>query len=50
MPAKSARQFRLMQAVAHGNAKGIGGLTKNMAKEFVKKTSKRKRSLFSRGK
>jgi hypothetical protein len=35
MPAKSKRQFRLMQAAAHGKAKGKG-LSKGEAAEFVK--------------
>jgi hypothetical protein len=36
-----------MQAVAHG-AKGIGGLSKEVAKEFIKKTPKKKRNMFSK--
>ena len=35
MPAKSKRQFRMMQAVAHGSAK-VGGLSKGEAAEYVK--------------
>lgn len=35
MPAKSKKQFRLMQAVAHGDAK-VGGLSKKEAAEYVK--------------
>ena len=49
MPAKSAKQYRFMQAVAHGKSKGVGGLTKDVAKEFIKKTPKKKRSIFARG-
>jgi len=35
MPAKSKKQFRLMQAAAHGKAK-VKGLSKGEAAEFVK--------------
>jgi hypothetical protein len=38
-----------MQAAAHSN-RGIGGLSKEVAKKFIRKTKKRKRSMFSRGK
>ena len=52
MPAKSGKQFRLMLAVLHGSPhnKGIGGISKSTAREFIKKTPKRKRSMFSKGK
>jgi len=37
MPAKSKKQFRFMQAVAHGQAKTkVKGLSKGEAAEFVK--------------
>lgn len=52
MPVKSSKQYRLFQAIAHGSKlrkKGIGGLTPEKAKEFIHKTPKRKRSMFSRG-
>lgn len=49
MPAKSAKQYRLMAAAAHSK-KGIGGIDKDVAKEFVRKTPKKKRSMFSKGK
>lgn len=40
MPAKSKKQLNFFRAVAAGNAKGISGLSKEKAKEFVKKTPK----------
>jgi len=49
MPAKSAKQYRFMQAIAHGAKSNTGiGPSKEVAKEFVSKTSKEKRSLFSK--
>lgn len=45
MPAKSAKQYRLMQAAAHGNLTGPGP-SKEVAKEFIDKTPAKKRSLF----
>ncbi len=36
MPAKSKAQFRMMQAMAHGSMKPVGGMTKGKAAEFVK--------------
>ena len=39
-----------MNAIIRGKAKGISGLDKNIAKKFIKKTPKKKRSLFARGK
>lgn len=50
MPAKSARQYGLMQAIAHG-AKGLGGPSKpskEVAKEFIEKTPSKKRSKFAK--
>lgn len=51
MPAKSAKQYRFMQAMAHGekSKKGIGP-SEAVAKEFVDKTPKTKRSLFMKKK
>jgi len=45
--AKSGKQYRMMQAIAHGtsNMKSIGP-SKAVAKEFIAKTPKKKRSLF----
>lgn len=48
MPVKSAAQFRLMQAAAHGDA--IGGPSEAVAKEFLAKTSKKKKSIFAKKK
>lgn len=47
MPAKSAKQFGLMQAAAHGNLKGAGP-PPEVAKEFIHKTPKKKRKSFSK--
>lgn len=47
MPAKSAKQFRFMAMIAHGGKSNTGvGPSKEVAEEFVKKTPKKKRSLF----
>ncbi len=47
MPAKSAPQYRLMQAVLHGASDKV---PKAVAKEFVDKTPVSKRKQFSKGK
>lgn len=49
MPAKSAKQYRLMQMIAHGGSprKGIGP-SEAVAKEFVSKTSAKKRKEWSK--
>ena len=49
MPAKSAKQYRFMQAVAHG-ANIDTGPSKKVAEEFIHKTSKEKRKEFSKKK
>lgn len=48
MPAKSAKHYKFMAAIAHGARpkEGKTGPSQEVAKEFVKKTSKKKRSLF----
>ena len=48
MPAKSPRQYRLMQAIAHGGTprKGIGP-SKEVAEEFVRKTPAAKRKQWA---
>ena len=47
MPVKSAAQYKLMQAVAHETKSNKGvGPSEDVAKEFIKKTPKKKRSLF----
>lgn len=50
MPAKSGRQYRMMAAIASGKKKGIGGLSPEKAREFMRKTPKKKRSMFAKGK
>lgn len=45
MPVKSAKQFRLMQAAAHGKVKG---LEPGVAKEFLAKTPHKKKSAFAK--
>ena len=51
MPAKSEKQYKFMQAIAHGKGgKNPIGPSKDVAKEFIHKTPKKKRSLFSKGK
>lgn len=48
MPAKSAKQYKFMAALAHGGkskSKGIGP-SPEVAEEMVEKTPKAKRSLF----
>lgn len=47
MPAKSSKQYGLMQAAAHGNLKGAGP-SPEVAREFISKTSKKKRSAFAK--
>lgn len=51
MPAKSAKQYKFMQMMAHNpgkkNTKGVGP-SPEVAEEFIKKTSPEKRKLFSR--
>lgn len=51
MPAKSAKQFRFMEMIAHGGKpnKGVGPSQK-VAKEFVDKTPMKKRSMFMKKK
>jgi hypothetical protein len=44
MPVKSGKQFRLMQAAAHGKVKG---LDPSVAKEFLDKTPHKKKSAFA---
>lgn len=47
MPAKSGKQYRFMQAAAHGNLRGAGP-SEEVAKEFIRKTPKKKRSIFAK--
>jgi len=51
MPAKSAKQYKFMQMIAHGgksNKKGMGP-SPEVAKEFISKTPKDKRHQFAKG-
>lgn len=57
MPAKSARQYKFMQMIAHGGTPSKGSsskknklksLTPEVAREFVMKTPPAKRKLFSK--
>jgi hypothetical protein len=48
MPVKSAKQFRFMQAAAHGGLKGMGGPSEEVAKEFLSKTPHSKKSAFAK--
>lgn len=47
MPAKSAKQYGLMQAAAHGNLRGTGGPSEGVAREFIKKTPSDVKSKFA---
>lgn len=47
MPAKSPKQYGLMQAAAHGRLKGLGGPSPSVAKEFIDKTPSKKRKSFA---
>ena len=49
MPIKSPAQFRLMQAAAHGGLRGAGP-SKAVAEEFIRKTPKKKKSMFAKDK
>ena len=48
MPAKSKAQYGLMQAIAHGNAKGLGGPSRAVAREVIDKTPSKKRKAFAK--
>jgi hypothetical protein len=51
MPAKSAKQYRFMQMMAHNPEKKRGdskGPSPKVAREFIEKTSARKRKEFSK--
>jgi hypothetical protein len=49
MPAESGKQYRFMQAVAHGMStkKGLGP-SEAVAREFIKKTPPKKRRQWSK--
>ena len=50
MPVKSAKQFRLFEAIAHGDKKlkGIGGPSKAVANEFLDATPHKTKSNFAK--
>lgn len=48
MPAKSAPQYRLMQAALHGENLKKGGPSKEVAREFISKTPPEKRRMFAK--
>jgi hypothetical protein len=50
MPAKSAKQYRFMEMIAHGKKKSGIGPSKKVAEDFIHATSKSKRSEFMKGK
>lgn len=54
MPAKSGKQYRFMAMIAHGGkpsaSNGSIGPSKEVAEEFIRKTPKEKRRLFSKKK
>lgn len=50
MPVKSAKQYRLMQAAAHGKTKSGIGPSPEVAKEFINKTPSSKRRMFAKKK
>lgn len=47
MPVKSAKQFRFMEAAAHGGLRGSGP-SKAVAEEFLAKTRKVTKSNFAK--
>lgn len=51
MPAKSGKQYRFMQMIAHGGkSKTDAGPSKEVAREFIEKTPAKKRKLFAKKK
>ena len=49
MPAKSGKQYKFLQMIAHGNKDSNSkGPSKEVALELIHKTSKSKRKLFSK--
>ena len=48
MPVKSAKQWGLMSAAAHGNLKSLGGPSPAVASEFIDKTPPKKRKAFAK--
>ncbi len=48
MPAKSAKQYGLMQAALHGSLRGGEGPSRAVAREYVDATASTKRSKFAK--
>ncbi len=50
MPVKSAKQFGLFEAIAHGDSKlkGVGGPSPAVAKEFLSATPHKTKSNFAK--
>ena len=48
MPVKSAKQFRFMEAAAHGGLSNMAGPSKAVASEFLDKTSHATKSSFAK--
>jgi len=48
MPAKSASQYGMMQAIAHGSSNMRGGPSPAVAREFIEKTPAKKRKVFAK--
>ena len=48
MPATSGKQYRFMQAAAHGGLRGPQKIEPAVAKEFVRKTPAPKRKMWSK--
>jgi len=50
MPAKSGKQYRYMQGLAHGmKSTKMGGPSPETAKKIIEGTSKKKRSKYMKG-
>ena len=48
MPVKSAKQYGLMQGIAHGSITGKAGPSSAVAKEFVNATPAKKKHNFAK--
>lgn len=50
MPAKSGKQYRYAQMIAHGKVGATGGMTKGVAREMIDATPKGLRSEYAKKK
>jgi len=48
MPVKSAKQFRMMEGIAHGSKMKSAGPSPAVADEMLKKTPHKMKSLFAK--